>query len=227
MFANLIIQLNKQPKFKQMKTLTLIAALLLSATFAHAQSDIFTTEMQKGINLLDTMKTETTHQLAVSHFEKIAANSIKWEAQYYAAYSNLMLGLNGKKDAENKDELFNKAFKYINKADSLNVNNSEISTLKGYILFMQMSIYPQQRAMNLIPQSTALFEKAIALDAENPRPYLLKGISLFYIPGMFGGDKDKAKELLITAKSKFEKYTTKSLQLNWGKTKADELLKQF
>ena len=92
---------------------------------------------------------------------------------------------------------------------------------------MQMSVYPQQRAMSLIPEANALFEKAIVLDTENPRPYLLKGISLFYIPSMFGGDKDQAKVVLTTAKAKFDKYTAKNLQLNWGKTKVEELLKQL
>lgn len=208
-----------------MKTLTLIAAFLISVVFANAQSDL-KNDIQKGINILDTMKTEKTNQKAVSHFEKIALSSTNWEPQYYAAYSNLLLGM-GKKDQESKEELFSKALKYIKKADTLNVNNSEITTLKGYILFMQMSVYPQQRAMSLIPEANALFEKAIVLDTENPRPYLLKGISLFYIPSMFGGDKDQAKVVLTTAKAKFDKYTAKNLQLNWGKAKVEELLKQL
>lgn len=208
-----------------MKTLTFIAALLFSVTFVKAQSD-FTGDIQKGINILDTMKTEKTNQQVVAHFEKIAVNSTNWEAQYYAAYSNLLLGI-GKKDQESKDELFSKALIFIKKADSLNINNSETTTLKGYIIFMQMSVYPQQRAMNMIPEANALFEKAIALNPENPRPYLLKGVSLFYVPGMFGGDKEQAKVVLTTAKAKFEKYTTKNLQPNWGKNKVEELLKQL
>lgn len=208
-----------------MKTLTLIASILLSVSFAYAQSDL-TSDIQKGINMLDTMKTEKTNQQAVSHFKTIAANSTNWEPHYYAAYSNLLLGI-GKKDQESKDELFSKALIYIKKADSLSANNSEIITLKGYILFMQMSVYPQQRAMSLIPEANTLFEKAIVLDPENPRPYLLKGISLFYVPGMFGGDRSQAKVVLITAKAKFDKYTAKNLQLNWGKAKVDELLKQL
>lgn len=208
-----------------MKTLTLIAALLFSATFVNAQSDL-TSDIQKGINMLDTMKTEKTNQQVVSHFDKVASNSTKWEAQYYAAYSNLLLGI-GKKDQETKDDFFGKALKYVEKADSINANNSEINTLKGYVLFMQMSVYPQQRAMNLIPEANALFEKAIVLDAENPRPYLLKGISLFYVPGMFGGDKEQAKLVLTTARAKFEKHNAKSLQPNWGKAKVEELLKQL
>ena len=208
-----------------MKTLTLIAAFLISVVFANAQSDL-KNDIQKGINILDTMKTEKTNQKVVSHFEKIALSSTNWEPQYYAAYSNLLLGM-GKKDQESKEELFSKALKYIKKADTLNVNNSEITTLKGYILFMQMSVYPQQRAMSLIPEANALFEKAIVLDTENPRPYLLKGISLFYIPSMFGGDKDQAKVVLTTAKAKFDKYNAKNLQLNWGKAKVEELLKQL
>ena len=208
-----------------MKILTLIVALLFSATFVNAQSDLIS-DIQKGINMLDTMKTEKTNQEVVSHFDKVSSNSTKWEAQYYAAYSNLLLGI-GKKDQESKNELFSKALKYVNKADSTNANNSEIKTLKGYILFMQMSVYPQQRAMSLIPEANTLFEKAIALDPENPRPYLLKGISLFYVPAMFGGDKEQAKVVLTTAKAKFDKYTAKSLQLNWGKAKAEELLKQL
>lgn len=208
-----------------MKTLTLIAVFLLSVIFANAQSAL-NNDIQKGINILDTMKAEKTNSEIVSHFEKIALNHANWEPQYYAAYSNLLLGMS-KKDQESKDELFSKALKYVKKADSINANNSEITTLKGYILFMQMSVYPQQRAMSLIPEASALFEKAIALDPENPRPYLLKGINLFYVPSMFGGDKTQAKVVLTTAKEKFDTYTAKNLQLNWGRNKVEELLSNY
>jgi len=210
-----------------MKTLTLITALLFSVTFSFGQSATYTADMQKGMNILDTMKMESTNQTVAKHFEMIASNSAQWEPQYYAAYSNLLIGIRGKQDQETKDEIYNIALKYINKADSISTNNSEILVLKGYIKFMQMSVYPQQRAMSMIPEASNLVGKAIELNKENPRAYLLKGTILYYTPEMFGGSKDEAKTNLITAKENFEKYNAKNLQPHWGKARAEELLKQL
>ncbi|RZL47655.1 MAG: hypothetical protein EOP00_11335 [Pedobacter sp.] len=210
-----------------MKTLTLITALLFATTIGFAQSSNYTTDMQKGISILDTMKTQSGYEVAAKHFEKIASTETQWLPQYYAAYCNLITGVRGSQDAGTKDEIYGKAMKYITKADSISPNNSEIYTLRGYITFMQMSVYPQKRAMSMIPAASELIGKAIAIDKENPRAYLLKGTVLYYTPEMFGGSKDEAKTILTVAKDKFEKFTAKSLQPTWGKTRVEELLKEY
>jgi len=211
-----------------MKNLALIAAFLFVTTIGYAQSVNYHEATQKGIGMLDTAKTQSGYLATTSYFENLATtNDKEWLAQYYAAYSNLLQGIRGKADEETKDEIYDNALRYINKADLLNPNNSEIYVVKGYITFMKMAVYPTKRAMNMIPEANRLLEKAIALNAENPRAYLLKGQNTFYTPEMFGGGKEDAKPFLVTARQKFEKFTAKSLEPNWGKTRCEELLKEY
>lgn len=209
-----------------MKTLTLIAAFLFATTIGFAQSSNYVTDMQKGISILDTMKTQSSYALAANHFEKIAIAEQQWLPQYYTAYSNLIIGIRGNQDEETKDDIYDKALKFVNKADSLSPNNSEIYALKGYIIFMKMAVYPQQRAMKLIPEANMLIGKAIVLNPENPRAYLLKGQNAFYTPEMFGGGKETAKIPLTTAIEKFDKFKAKPFEPNWGRARCEELLKE-
>ena len=82
--------------------------------------------------------------------------------------------------------------------------------------------------MEMIPQSNELLEKAIALDPENPRAYLLKGQTSFYIPEMFGGSREEAKKSLLMAKEKFASSANPDkLQPSWGKERCAELLSAY
>ncbi len=210
-----------------MKILKLIAICLFITTIGLAQTNNYADQMTKGVALLDTMKTQKSYLAATSHFEQLAKSEQQWLPNYYAAYSNLIVGIRGNQDQETKDELYDQAMNYVNKADSLSSNNSEIYTLKAYITFMKMSVYPQKRAMTMIPESEQLLEKAIVLNPGNPRAYLLKGQNAFYTPELFGGSKTEAKALLTSAKAKFENFNAKSFEPNWGKSRVEELLKEY
>jgi tetratricopeptide (TPR) repeat protein len=211
-----------------MKTLTLTATLLFVITIGFAQSSTYSQEMQKGIAMLDTLKTNVGYLNTISHFKQIAiANEKEWLPQYYIAYCNLNMAMKGKQNEETKDEIYDTAIGYATKADVLNPNNSEIYALKGYITFMKMAVYPQQRAMKLIPEANTYIGKAIALNSENPRAYLLKGQNAFYTPEMFGGGKEAAKLILTTASEKFDKFKANPLEPNWGKKRCEELLKEI
>ena len=211
-----------------MKTLILIATLSLFTTITNAQSINYNMEMQSAIKMLDTAKTKNGYFNTINNFKKIAiSNEKEWLPQYYIAYCNLVLGIRIYEDEETKDNTYDTAISYINKADTLSPNNSEVYALKGYITFMQMAVSPQQRAMKMIPESNTLIAKSITLNPENPRAYLLKGQNTYYTPEMFGGGKDDAKPILIIAHEKFEKFKPKTLEPNWGKTRCEELLKSY
>jgi tetratricopeptide (TPR) repeat protein len=211
-----------------MKTITLFTAILLSGLFGFAQEKIYTSEMAKGVAMIDTMKTPQGFAITAQHFELMHTNNItQWLPAYYAAYCNLLSGVRGSMDEESKDDRYDTAMKWINKADTLSPNNSEILTLKAYVIFMKMAVYPNKRAMAMIPQSNQLLDKALSLNADNPRAYLLKGQNLYYTPEAFGGSKTQAKEMLMMAKTKFEAEQPKSFEPRWGKSRVAELLKTF
>ena len=211
-----------------MKNLTLMIVFLLINFAAFAQADKYTVAMQKGITTTDTAKTAEDYTNAANYFERIAAAEQKqWLPQYYASYTNFNSALVGNQTGETKDAIYDKAMAFVDKADALMPNQSEIYALKSYIIYMKMAVSPQARAMSMIPQSVALAEKAIALDGENPRAYFVKAQQLFYTPEAFGGGKAKAKPILLLAAEKFEKFKATGLSPNWGKSRCQSLLKQI
>jgi len=210
-----------------MKTLTVTIAFLFITLTGFAQADKFTAAMQKGVTTIDSAKTSDDFLNAANYFERIAAAEQKqWLPNYYVALGNLHAAMLGSQTGEVKDEIYDKAMSFIDKAEVLMPNNSEVYALKAYIVFMKMAVSPQARAMTMIPQSAAFAEKAIALNAENPRAYLVKGQQLFYTPEAFGGGKAKAKPILLLASEKFDNFKATGLEPNWGKSRCQNLVKQ-
>lgn len=211
-----------------MKKIRLTIALIAAAAYSYGQTD-FQKELARGIAQVDTAKTAIGYQNAQTHFETLAkTNRSAWLAHYYAAYSTNLAAIKSKAEPEQRDALFDKAMAHIAKADSLQPKSSEIYALKAYIVFMQMAVYPTKRAMEMIPQSNMLLDKALAFDPQNPRAYLLKGQISFYVPEMFGGSKEEAKKSLLTAKEKFEAAVRPDSYLpSWGKERCAELLSEL
>ncbi len=211
---------------KILKTLFLLF-LITASGLIYAQTDKYTAVMQKGMTLLDSAK-NTEDLLAVSnHFERIAGVETKqWLPTYYEAYANLRSGFLTN-DNDKKDVFFDKALVQIDKSEAISANNSEIYALKGYIQFMKMSVDPQNRAMEMIGIATTSLEKAKALDPSNPRPYFILGQAAFYTPEAFGGGKEKAKPILETAITNFEKFKSADpFAPKWGKERCQMLLDQ-
>jgi tetratricopeptide (TPR) repeat protein len=199
--------------------------LLLAATTVFGQSEKYQQAIGKGLQQLQSAKSPDELAAAANQFERIAkAESKQWLPSYYAAYSNLISGLTGKK--ENMDAFLDKALVQISQAEAISPENSEIYTVKGYIEFMKMSVDPMSR-MPFMERAAASLDKAIALNPENPRPYHIKGQNIFYTPAVFGGGKDAAKPLLEKAEAKFSSFKPENeVAPNWGKERNIELLAQ-
>ncbi len=202
--------------------------MFIAAFTVRAQTSAkLTAALKKGMPLLDSAKTTEQYTRAAKYFENVAnAEQKEWLPQYYTAYSYILAGINSKGTEEAKDALYNKALTYIAKANALTPNNSEVYVLKGYATFMKMSVEPQARAMQMIPEADEYLVKATQLDSDNPRAYLVRGQNTFYTPQMFGGGKDLAKPLLTASAGKYAKATVKGLEPNWGKTRCAVLLKK-
>jgi len=211
-----------------MKTLKLCIALLIITFSVKAQSaDKYTAAMQKGMTLVDSASTAEQFTTAANFFERVAtAETKQWLPQYYAGYCILHATILGKQDNETKDASYDKAMSYVEKAEALKPANSEVLVLEGYITFMKMSVFSQQRAMTMIPKANALLEKALVIDPENPRAFLVKGQNTFYTPESFGGGKAKAKEILTTAADKYKNQKASGFEPAWGARRCQVLLQQ-
>ncbi len=209
-----------------MKKMILYFCVLLSAV-TYGQDAKYMQAMQKNVSILDSAKEASSFQNANNAFERIGnANQKEWLPLYYQSYCNIMIGM--KQDDNNKkDEYYDRAQKLIGRADSLSHDNSEIAVLQSFIISMEISIDPMTRGQNLGMQSAMFISKAIQLNKENPRAYLLKGSGLMYTPPQYGGGKDKALPVLEEAVAKFKSFKPASpVMPHWGEARANAVLEQ-
>ena len=210
-----------------MKTLTLALLALLLGFSAKAQSaGQYTAAMKEGLIMLDSAKTSAQFLQTANYFERIAqAEQKQWLPQYYTGFCTLIGAVLGKQPNDEKDALYDKALAFAGKASLIKPENSEIEVLNGYITFMKMAVDPPHRALAMMPKATSSIEKAIVLNPDNPRAYLVMGQNTFYTPESFGGGKIKAKAILILATEKYAKETTTGFEPSWGSSRCAVLLK--
>lgn len=213
---------------KQMKKLFLISVLAAISVAALAQSDRYITAMKKNLAGMDTAFSNPSNLLSLSNnFERIAtAEKNQWLAYYYAAFCQVNYGFM-QKDTKVIDGIADKATELINKADSLQPNNSEISCIKSMIASCHMMVNPMQRWQEYGQESSSNMEKAMEEDPNNPRPYYLKGQNLKYTPEQFGGGCNVAMAELKTAMDKFAAFKPATeLHPTWGKQRVEQLIKE-
>jgi tetratricopeptide (TPR) repeat protein len=206
-----------------MKKLLLILILGMISLFS--QNEKMIKALEKNIAILDTARNAETSKFLINNFERIAdVETGEWIAQYYAAVANSAYSMR-EKDNVLKEKIIDKAEFYINRADSLNPNNSEIILIKSVIVYARISISPMERYLTMLPLATKYMATATELNPENPRVYLQSGLILLFTPEMMGGGKAKAKPVLLTAQEKYEKFIPESsIHPNWGRPHLAELL---
>ncbi len=213
-----------------MKNLFVCTALLLLSALSFAQSEKFTAAMQKNIALIDAAfvenKPDAFLELA-NAFERIGnAEKNQWLPFYYAAYCKTNFAFM-QQDKSNSDPLADQASALIDKADSLQPDNSEISCIKSMIASLRLMVNPQQRFMQFGVLSDNLLKKAKDQDPSNPRPYTLKGQNLKFTPEQFGGGCKNALKELTVAAEKFTSFKPASpLHPSWGKEYTQMLIDQ-
>ena len=212
-----------------MKKITLLLATAIFSVATFAQSEKYIGVMKKNIAQIDsaflTGKADAFLDLA-NTFERIGnAEKTQWLPYYYAAYCRTNFAFM-QKDQSANDAVAAKATELINKADSLQPDNSEISCVKSMIASVQLMVNPQQRYMEYGMLSNNLLQKAEQQDPLNPRPHLLRGQSLKFTPPQFGGGCKTATPELQKAKEKFTNFKAASgIHPDWGKSYTEMLMK--
>jgi len=211
-----------------MKIILSIVICFLTVTIIHADDSKYEKAMKKNLSKIDSAMNVGSMLDAANGFERIAfAEKDKWLPYYYSAF---MLTLASFTDttADNKDGYLDKADNFINIADSLEEDESEIYVLKGMIAQARMQIDPMNRWMKYGPIANNNFLKAMKIDTLNPRPEYLQGISLYYTPEQFGGGSAAAKPLLENSLEKFNQFIPDNeLMPSWGREMVEQMLKKI
>ena len=219
-----------------MKKQIFALALLLFVAKSYAQTataadapaptnDKFVKAVEKQLTSLDTCKSMECLTALANTFERIASKETgEWLSSYYAAYTQLLMTYFDK-DVAKVEVYCDKADKFIEVADKLMPKNSEIALLKAMSAGSRIRINPMVNGQKYAPIAGAFMETAKALDPENPRVYMQQGISTYFTPPMWGGSKEKGKEMMETAAKKYETFKpASSIHPNWGKTSNEKML---
>ena len=144
-----------------------------------------------------------------------------WLVYYFMAYVDFNLSYTGVKDDDIKKDIVKKytesGFDMLDKSIAIKSDFGDAYVLKLTLNFNRW-MYEQDKMTEIITASTEADELAKKTEPDNPRYHMVKGISFFYTPEMFGGGMDKALkeydksyELFKTRKEKEEYYP------DWGK----------
>jgi len=187
--------------------------------------------MKKAVIQLDsTVDPEQYLQLS-STFESISkTEKNEWLPDYYASYCYILAvfyDLDYCRDTNKIDKYIDKAEFFINEANTISPNNSEITTLNGLVNWSRIVVDPLSRGEKYTTIAMQYWKEAEKQDSLNPRPFLLEGQNILGLTKIFGGGKKKAKPVIASAVAKYNAFVPKSdISPKWGQKWAEDLLKE-
>jgi hypothetical protein len=217
---------------KKIIFLTAVTAIMYFNT--HAQ-EAYTQQMQAAVMRLDKANNTKEYQQLANDFLRIAdAQKTGWLPYYYTAFCNAKIGwLKQNDDPDNIEPFVNKAEEEIKKAQSLIDTTKQKKELSELYCLLSMTnrsrvyINPQTYGPEYGPVASRYTYLAEQANPENPRAIYLEGWEKFATPKMWGGDKVKAKALLISAKEKLDNNPSPGIDAHWGKREVEEILNQL
>ncbi len=211
------------------KLIVLTVSLCISAGVANAQIEKYLAFMNSQVQRLDTAETQDEFLSLQIGFERCAQKAkMFWQPYYYSAYTKVYTAYL-EKDKSKIDAICDDATYYIDKADSLSPDNSEIYCLKAMIATAKIKVDFMERGMKYVSLSNSLLKKALELDKDNPRAYYLLGQNLNNTPEGLGGSKEKAQKFFQKAESLYTAQLAKekTIEPHWGRENAERMIGQF
>lgn len=210
-----------------LRTIASICFIVLSFAL-RAQSD----ELGQLTQRLDKTKDVKGYEQLAESFSRIAdTRKTDWLPYYYAALCNARIGWLYQDDGEQIEPYANKGDEQIKKAFSLldtarqKKQLSEVYCVLSMINRAKVYINPMTYGRKYGPAAARYIQMAKAANPDNPRALYLEGWEKYYTPKMWGGDKAKAKEILQTAKQKFDNPANEEAgQPHWGRQEVEDLL---
>ena len=153
-----------------------------------------------------------------AHFSRNASKLTELElgkqlTAYEHAYIDYRQALYYMQNRDNKN-----AEQQLNQAEQYLVNKGDDRTSKDYSL--QASVYSLKAGLGIFngavygSKSSAAIDKAKQLNPNNPQVWLVKGLSAFHTPGIFGGSNKQALKHFDKAIEMYEQNSNKSAY--WG-----------
>lgn len=204
----------------------IVLLVVVGGIFAFGQKGKYM--MAMGKNLGQFGKAETVAELVVvaNKFETIAkAEKKEWLPYYYNGLVNVIISFDESLSKEEKDGYLDKAQVAIDSMLVIVPNEAEVYALEGFMNVGRLVVDPAVRGQEYNMKTAKSCNKALALDAENPRAKYLLLSNEFGAAKFFGADTTelckKAQELLDV----WDDFEVESrMHPNWGKDELEEIV---
>jgi len=214
------------------KLLLMVAVIAVVQLKGVAQKP--TQELASAVIKLDNAKTVADYQALANDFAQIAeSGNAGWLPYYYAAFCNAKVAWLYEDDGEKIEPFANLAEEQIKKShsflDTASQKNelSEVYCVLNMLNRARVFINPATYGSQYGPKASAYMRLALKTNPENPRAIYLEGWEKFATPKTWGGDKAKAKELLLEARQKLDANLSAGNGPHWGKQEVETLLMQL
>jgi hypothetical protein len=217
------------------KQIFITAAFLMFSFSIQAQNTVlsknineFEMAMIENIKQVDTASTPYSLISLANNFERIGkVEKSRWEPTYYAAYCYATLAFLSA-DKDKVDGLLDKSEYYLQQAEAISKNNSEITSLYAMINSCRIIVDPINRFQAKRKVVFALLAKAKLENPENPRPFLIEANLLWRTPAVFGGGKKPSIQSLGIAIEKYKAFKPENLiSPVWGETQSKSMFKKI
>jgi hypothetical protein len=213
-----------------MKKSFLITAAFVTSIAAQAQPTDFRIPLKTTFDAFDTTYNNAEARVGLSNKLVLIAKKwpAEWSTNYYAAYSRIQLSYNDKLEAAKRDAYLDEAETFRDETVKLlGKDNTETYTLSAMIANGRLSVDGRSRWQKYGKIFDENLENAKKLNPDNPRIYLLRGISKCYTPKMFGGGKKAAMPYFEKAETLFSQESTDDItRPYWGRTSNTFFMKQ-
>ncbi|MDG3581845.1 hypothetical protein [Galbibacter pacificus] len=216
-----------------MKKIILTFVAVAFAQFITFSQD-YGQQLAERVVKLDRAKSVDEYQILANDFIRLA-NSPKadWKASYYAAFCNAKIGWLYQENPDKIEPFAKLSEQQIKKAESfLDASTQKKALSEVYVVTSMMNrakvfINPMVNGRKFGPISQKFQDMAEKLYPENPRATYLDAWVKFYTPKMWGGDKEKGKELAQTALELLDKEPDSNTDPHWGKSECEAILKAY
>lgn len=201
--------------------------LLLSFCFlfnqGKSQSSSFTKNLEAAVVLLNKCQTRDQYVIAFAKMEELhKQDPSAWLPTYYASIIKARMAM---KKMGDSDQLANEAIQWLTITKAIHYSD-EVLCLESIVYTSKMAVNPIFRWKVYESRIKKPLEQAIALNKNNPRPYILKANLQYKMPVLFGGGCNSARPIAQKAKLAFDQVKTDfTVMPHWGRPILEDLIK--
>jgi len=210
-----------------MKKIFFVLICLICSVYLNSQNLSDSVEYNKGLNLIATASSVQGYENAGDYFVNLFPDKQnEWLAPLYASLSYLLASFK-ETDRKLKDELCDTAQVYINIAGQRHANVSELASVQAFLYQARIDVSPMERGLDYSLKADDEIKKAKAANPNNPRPYFLYAMNVYYTPKMFGGGPEKALPLFLEANKKFDSFSPAlPFMPDWGSRQNQDMIEK-